>query len=175
MKIILVMVTTINGKSTNGDVPGTSSWASSEDQDFFFNVLKANDLLIMGRKTYEAAKNFMQLTPDRLRIVLTSRPDIYQADAIDGQLEFTSDMPSELVKKVEDRGYTQALLLGGEKTNTDFLKENLVDELWLTIEPKIFGKGNSMIGNVDFNLSLKLLSCEKLNTTGSLLVKYSLR
>ncbi len=33
------------------------------------------------------------------------------------------------------------LVVGGPHVATSFLKAQLIDELWLTIEPKIFGMG----------------------------------
>lgn len=166
------MVATINGKTTKGSTQGTASWASPEDQDYFFKTLQDNNLLIMGSKTYEVARPEMKLSPDRLRVVLTKRPQDYQHEASSGQLEFSSDRPRELLQKLEEKGYSQAILLGGARTNTDFLKEKLVDEIWLTLEPKIFGEGNDLLSSIDLDLDLKLLESEKLNDNGTLLLKY---
>jgi dihydrofolate reductase len=175
MKVILVMVASINGKTTKGTTQGTSGWASPEDQDYFFRTLQDNNLLIMGSKTYEVARPEMKLTPDRLRVVLTSRPEDYQNDFIQDQLEFSSDHPKKLIDNLEQRGFEQAILLGGAATNREFLSEDLVDELWLTIEPWIFGTGNDLVGEGTFNKKLRLLSLRQLNSRGSLLVKYSFR
>lgn len=172
MKIILVMVETLNGKTTKGTTAGTSSWASQEDQDYFFKTLSENNLFIMGRRTYEAAKENMQLSDDRLRIILTSSPEKFVNDEVKGQLEFSSDDPQSLIKNLAERGYTQAILLGGAHTNTDFLKEKLVSEIWLTLEPKIFGTGNNLFSDEQLELDLELLSNEKLNPQGTLLLKY---
>lgn len=174
MKVILVMVSSINGKTTKGEASGTSGFASKEDQDYFFQTLRENKLLIMGSKTYEVARPEMKLSPVRLRVVLTSRPDRFQSDVIKGQLEFSSDDPRKLLSKLEDRGYTQALLLGGARTNSQFLKENLVSELWLTVEPKIFGTGNNLLDEVGLDLNLQLINFEQLNAEGTLLLKYRL-
>ncbi len=172
MKVILVMVATINGKTTKGNSPGTTDLASIEDQDYFFQTLQDNNLLIMGSKTYEVAKKNMEHTSDRLRIVMTSRPQDYQKDAVAGKLEFNSLSPRVLLESLEKKEFTQAILLGGEKTNTAFLKENLVNEIWLTLEPKIFGKGNDLLSSVELDLNLQLLQSEKLNDAGTLLLKY---
>jgi dihydrofolate reductase len=174
MKVILVMVATVNGKTTKGDSPGTTELASIEDQDYFFQTLQANNLLIMGRSTYEAARSSMQMTPGKLRIILTSNPQDFQKDSIDGQVEFSSLPPKSLLENLEKRGFTQGVLLGGARTNTEFLKEKLVDELWLTLEPKIFGQGNDLLSSGDVDLTLRLLHSEKLNDTGTLLLKYEI-
>jgi len=66
------------------------------------------------------------------------------------------------------------LLVGGPHVATSFLKEQLVDELWLTIEPRIFGKGGNFVIEDDLDIDLALLSCEKVNERGTLITKYAL-
>ena len=88
----------------------------------------------MGRKTYEAAH--IQLKPGILRIVLTHNPQ----KGVPGILEFTDETPRELVNRLKNK-YKQMLLLGGSDIATQFFEEKLIDEVWLTIEPKIFGSG----------------------------------
>ena len=65
------------------------------------------------------------------------------------------------------------LIAGGAQLATSFLTAGLVDELWLTIEPKIFGQGNSIVIAEKLDIQLKLLNCEKLNEAGTLLTKYA--
>src|SRR4051812_22007208 len=109
MKVIVVMVETLDGRTTDGDIPG-SSWSSAEDHAYFSKTLKEHRLIIMGRTTYDAASTMMQHTPDRLRVVLTSRPEKYQDKARKDQLEFTASPPRELLKDLAKRGYEEALL-----------------------------------------------------------------
>jgi len=175
MKVILVMVATINGKTTKGNIPGTTDLASIEDQEYFFQTLAENNLLIMGSKTYEAARLDMKLTADRLRVILTSNPDKYKKYFREGELEFSSLPLHNLLESLEKRGFNQAILLGGERTNTDFLREKLVDEIWLTLEPKIFGEGNELLSTTDVAIDLELLSIDRLNTRGTMLLKYAVR
>ena len=65
------------------------------------------------------------------------------------------------------------LLVGGANVATSFLKEQLVDELWLTIEPKIFGTGGNFVIEEELDINLRLLSCEKVNDQGTLITKYA--
>ena len=44
----------VDGKTTRGD-ESPNLWASPEDQDFFKKLKEKIGVLIMGRKTYEAA------------------------------------------------------------------------------------------------------------------------
>lgn len=52
----------------------------------------------------------------------------------------------QLVSKLQSKGYKHILVEGGPTLLGSFLKENLIDEIFLTIAPKIFGndKGNTL-------------------------------
>ena len=64
------------------------------------------------------------------------------------------------------------LVTGGQHIATSFLKEGLIDELWLTIEPKIFGMGENFVTQEKLDIDLNLISCEKVNERGTLITKY---
>jgi dihydrofolate reductase len=66
------------------------------------------------------------------------------------------------------------LVAGGAQIATSFLKEELIDELWLTIEPKIFGSGKNFVADEKLNIKLDLLSSEKVNERGTLINKYKI-
>jgi len=87
-------------------------------------------------------------------------------------LEFRNESPKKLVKELEEKGYKQMLLVSGGRLATSFFVENLIDELWLTLEPRIFGTGELFVQEKEFDITLKLLSHEKLNEQGTLLLKY---
>ena len=70
-------------------------------------------------------------------------------------------------------GYKSAVLGGGTYLNTQFLERKLIDEIWLTIEPKIFGDGLGVFGG-DFDVGLKLLDVEKINED-SIVIKYRIK
>lgn len=173
MKITCVMVESVDGKTTKGDVGRTFLWTSVEDQQHFKKLVEENNLIIMGRKTYEVSKNHMEHKKGRLRVIITNNPEKYKSEEIKGILEFSDENPRNLINHLEKQGYLKALLTGGARLNSLFFRENLVNELWLTIEPKIFGIGNSIVGEEMFDLSLELLSVAKLNEKGTLLLQYS--
>jgi len=170
----MVMVSSVNGKITRGEDPDIYSWTSKEDADFFFSLLNQHNLIVMGSITYEAARNKIKPDKERLRVILTRTPEKYAKDAIRGKLEFTSESPKKLVKRFEKGGYNTMLLVGGGKTNALFLEASLVNEIYLTVEPKLFGMGKSLIAEGNFTKNLKLQSVKKLNEQGTLLLKYNI-
>ena len=172
MKVILSMVMSADGKTTKWGGPKTHEWTSKEDHAHFLSLLAKSSAIIMGRKTFDAVKSEIKLSPERLRIVLTNRPNEYESVSVGGQLEFTNDTPQEILKKLKDRGYAQVLLAGGEQINALFFKAKLIDEVWLTIEPFIFGCGHNFVAEAKLNITMQLKSVDKLNEQGTIVLKY---
>ena len=172
MKVTMAAVSSLNGNITKGNDPNIYSWTSKEDSQMFFSLIEKNNLIVMGSKTYEIAKKIIKHKKNKLRVILTRNPEKYLDQTIKGILEFTNDSPLKLVKKLESRGYKKMLVVGGGTINCLFLKSKLVDEVYLTIEPRIFGTGQELVGEENLDISLKLISIKKLNKKGTLLLKY---
>lgn len=168
----MVMVASVDGKTTSWNTSTVSEWTSIEDKNHFKKVILENNLIIMGRKTFEDSKSMLVHSEDKLRIIITKNPEKYTSDETPGMIEFTNDKPETLLRKLSSRGYKKAILAGGSKINRLFFKSGLVNEIWLTIEPIIIGKGNELIAPDEFKFNLKLKSINSLNKTGTLLVKY---
>ena len=131
-------------------------WTSKEDKKMFAAVTKKHGVVIMGDKTFFT---FPKPLPDRLNVVFTflkKPPKMKNVMWVGGN-------PKNVLKKLEKMGHKSAILGGGAFLNTQFLKKKLINEIWLTIEPKIFGG--------DFNQDLKLLNVEKINDD-AVVVKY---
>jgi len=173
MKVVMVAVSSLNGKITKGDDSNIYSWTSKEDTKLFFSLIEKNNLIVMGSKTYEAARSIIKLKPNKLRVVLTKTVNKYRDNVVQGSLEFSNESPKDLIKRLEAKDYTEMLLVGGTEVNTAFLKNSLVDELHLTIEPLIFGKGKNLVSEEEFEVSLELLEVKKLNKKGTLHLIYS--
>lgn len=172
MKVTMVMLTSVDGKTTKENDTNIYTWTSHEDRKHFLSLIKKHNLIIMGRSTYEASKPVIKLEKGKLRIVLTRSPNKYSNQLVKGQLEFSSESPEKLLKRLSLLGYKKLLLVGGGIINGLFLKDNLVDELYLTIEPKIFGTGKNIVEGQLLNTKLQLMSIKKLNKTGTLLLRY---
>lgn len=172
MKITLVIVTSLNGKITRWNNPNIYNWTSKEDTKHFKHLLQTFSLILMGRKTYEHARTQMVHIPGRVRVVFTKKPKKFQKDTIADRLEFTKETPQEVIKRFKKLGYKKALLVGGATLATKLLEEKLVDEIIMTIEPKLFGGKELLIAEKELDITLKLQSIEKLNSNGTLLLRY---
>lgn len=172
MNVILVMAMTADGKTTLWNNPNGHGWSSPEDQKNFRALTRSHKIVVMGSSTYAAVKAHIRLSPGTKRIVMTSRPEDFSKDRVEGQLEFTGETPKALISRLGNEGHTSALLVGGSQINAAFLKQNLIDECILTIEPRFTGTGNSLFAPVNADVPLKLVKVTKLNKQGTLLVRY---
>lgn len=170
MKTILIFVSSLDGKITRWGNSDIRSWSSVTDQAYFDSIWNNYRVIVMGRGSYSPAP----LKPDskHLYIVLTRQPENYKNIEVPGQLEFTGDIPSALLERIKQTGEETVLIVGGAQIATAFFKEQLIDELWLTIEPRIFGTGGGFVTEEELDIKLNLLSITKANDKGTLLTKY---
>jgi len=171
MKVILVFVSTLDGKVTKWGDPFVRSWSSEADQKYFTELLKSSELIIIGSNTFMADP--LKPSDKHLVVVLSGHPSDYKKYEIPGRIEFSDNTPAQLADRFTKEGYSLMTLVGGPAVATSFLKDNLVDEIWLTIEPKIFGTGGSFVREIPLDIGLRLISCDRINEQGSLILKYS--
>lgn len=157
MRIVLLMAITVDGKIAK-ETRQLANWTSKADKKVFVEETKKAGVIVMGETTYQTIGRPL---PGRLNVVMSFIPD--QSRNIPDVLEFTNQPPRELLADLEKRGFTTVILGGGATINGLFLKEKLIDEVWLTIEPKIFGEGLSLFKGAEVDVDLELLEVRKLN------------
>ena len=174
MKLLLTYVSSLNGKITKGDNPNVVRWSSKEDQEHFKKVLSDYDVVIRSSTTYKLAKKSLDLSGKKRYVVITRDPSKYSKEERKGILEFTSESPEELIKRLDSEGVEKALLATGGALTKLFFEQKLITDFHLTIEPKIFGNGIPLVAEGDFYVNFELEDIERLNDGGTLLVKYKI-
>lgn len=160
----MMMAVTLDGKiAKNSD--HFPDWTSKEDKKLFFQTSKDFGAVMMGEKTFDT---FPAPLPDRLNVVFTQNEnpeDKKDVKWVSGDIE-------KVINDLEKDGFDKALLGGGTYLNSLFLEKGLIDEIIVTIEPKIFGDGLSLF-NGDFDVDMELINFEKINDN-SLVLKYKI-
>ncbi len=172
MKIVLVFVSTLDGKVTKWGIPFVRSWSSREDQEYFSRIWEDSPLIVMGSNTFTADP--LKPSSKNLLVVMTGNPSAYEKYEVAGHVEFTDESPALLASRFIKEGYDQMVVVGGPRIAASFLKEKLIDELWLTIEPRIFGTGSNFVAEEKLNIELQLISSDKVNGKGTLITKYAI-
>lgn len=158
MKIILMMAVTADGKIAKS-TSHAADWTSKEDKQAFIKETKKAGVIVMGRNTYETIGRPL---PGRLNLILAENPEDYQDAVKPGNLEFFKGSPQEIYEFLAKRKFETVILGGGASVNQSFMVNNLVDELLITIEPKLFGRGMSLFTE-SLDIDLELLDLVKLN------------
>ncbi len=159
MKLILMMAMTVDGiiakdKNQNAD------WTTKADKKAFIAETKKHGAIIMGDTTFEAMGR--KSLPGRLNFILSFTPEKYKEVEVPGQLEFYKGSTQEIVDCLANKGFESVILGGGASVNASFLEAGLVDEILITVEPKVFGRGMNFTEGKDLDLNLKLLEVNEL-------------
>lgn len=141
-------------------------WTSKEDGEFFQKALSRFDAVVVGRNTYQSVA-------DRLRrrntFVLSRRPKTLVRR---GTVSFVNPEKVNLPKLLG--GYKSVAVLGGGAVYRFMLESGLLDEIFVTTEPLLFGRGKEMFTGGTRTTRLRLLSVKRLNRAGTLLLHYQI-
>lgn len=176
MEIIALFVASKNLKVTNGTSIYPQDWISQEDQELFKQVKDEFQVYLMGSRTYNEIADHIVLSSEHKRVIFTSKPGKYKEVEIPGELEFTSESPTDISNRLDSEGYQNALFLGGPTILVAFLTEKLISELRLTIEPVELEEGlNLFPPETDLATDFILKSSRKLNNNGTVHNVYTVR
>lgn len=146
----------------------STTWTSKEDREWFVQKTKEIGVVVMGRATFDTINKAL---PGRRIIVITSNPEKHQHRVVAG-VEFSALSPKELLAKLEAEGVKHVALAGGAKVYTQWLKEGLVNEVFLTVEPVLFGNGISFTGASEEAIDMRLMDMYRLGAE-SVLLQYN--
>lgn len=152
------MAITVNGMIGKSD--GNSDFTSEADGVNFNATCQKIGVVIMGRKTYEVLyPDYMPLKQGTHWVLTNDTTKISNNSTV----KFTNKPPEELIKDLERSGTNEVCLIGGQQTISQFMQKRLIDEIYLDIEPLIFGQGMSLFTPTDFEFKLELLEVKKLS------------
>ncbi len=173
MKVVLLAAQSVDGWITRHEMAG-DAFTSEADKKHFLAELRACDACVMGGTTYELSKDRLrpQALPGLRRMVWTRNPEARTAETIPGVLEFTAEKPSRIMARLREEGRQRCALLGGGQVNAAWLEAGLVDEVILTVESRLFGRGTPLAGNVPLDVRLELIEARALAAGGPVLLRY---
>lgn len=159
MKISIYVAISANGLISNSrNVP---DWLSPEYGEGFVSICQKTKAVIMGKTSYNIlAPDHLPLQKEGTTVVLTTDE---QAKSDNPTVVFTKNKASEIAEMLAKKGHTEAVIIGGAMTVSEFINAGLVDDIYLVMEPVIFGSGLPLLKNVELDLKLNLLEVIKLN------------
>ncbi len=159
--VFMIAVITADGFIAKNSKHTPVGWTSKEDKEFFKRKTKEAGVVVMGSNTYEVMSRPLE---DRLNIV-------YSRDKQYDGAETTRAEPKDLIEDLTKRGYKKIAICGGSTIYTMFMESGMVDKLYLTIEPIVFGAGLSLF-NKEFDVKLELLSNKQIGEN-TILLEYN--
>lgn len=153
MRIILHLAISTDGfiAKSNGD----SDWVSPADEKLFTSRILEAGCLVVGRKTFEQYRGSIYPVEGVLNILLTSKQIQYPN-------VLTATSPQAAVELANKKGCYGILVAGGGKTSAAFLDANLIDEIYFSVYPLIFGQGIKPFEGQAFEKKLELIGSKNL-------------
>nr|AIA11163.1 Dihydrofolate reductase [uncultured bacterium] len=154
MKVFIIAAITADGYIAR-DADHLADWTTREDKRLFVKLTKEAGVIVMGSKTFATIGRAL---PERRMVVYTRHPEEVAVEGV----ETTTESPQQLVSRLETEGAKGVAICGGAAIYSLFMAAGVVDELYVSVEPLVFGKGITMLDTpLEQNLSLKDVS--KLN------------
>lgn len=152
------MAMTLNGyiAKLNDDTP----W-SEESWKAYSDFVKRTRNIIIGGYTYDLLgkdNEFREKIGNPL-VVAVSHSEKEKG----GPNDIIVSSPKEASKAVESAGFEEALVEGGGSINASFLEKGLLDEIYLDVDPVIWGKGKKLFSDMDVDVNLELLEVQKIS------------
>lgn len=164
-RIIAIAAVTIDGRIAQHENQETD-WTSPEDKAFLRKLLDETDVIVVGHTTYRIHQSYLAA---RKCIVFTR--EVNDLEQQSDNILFCNIDAVSLDRVLSP--YHSVALLGGSQIYTYFLEHDSIDELYLTIEPIIFGSGlNLFSGQPSLRTNFAFVSFEVLNKQGSVLLHY---
>ncbi len=166
MKITMIAAVSLDGKIARHDHEMTD-WTSKEDKRVLYRELDRSDAVVVGRKTFEVARKPLS----RRNCVVMTR-SVRGARQKSPRLTYLNPARVGLLDFFQARGYRRVCVLGGSEVYTYFLTHGLLDDIYLTIEPVVFGSGVPLFATPCHGAPFRLVSVRRLNSHGTVILHY---
>lgn len=157
MHVFLIAALTADGYIAREAAQVSTKWTSKEDAQFFGERTKQAGVCIMGSTTFDTINRPL---PGRTSIVYSKNSQKYEQWG--DQVRATTLPPAQLLAQLQADGKQEVAICGGTSIYTQFMQAGLVERLYLTIEPVIFGSGLRLFADT-LNTELKLVKTHQLS------------
>jgi len=178
-KLTVFNFVTMNGyfQGANGDI----SWGHNSPQnDYAAETLKAGDILLFGRKTYELMVQFWP-TPEAMK----SAPEVAEGMNKAEKIVFSRTLDKvewnnarlikenivEEIEKMKQTPGNNMTVLGSGSIVNQFADAGLIDELQLLVQPVAISAGTPVLKDIKETMNFGL-SNSRVFETGNVLLVY---
>lgn len=144
---------------------GAYDWILMDDEIMseFPKLYASFDTVLIGRKTYDQtllqspktapeAAGFMEMKTYVFSRTMKESPNV--------GVEIISDNAGEFVRSLKNESGKDIWLMGGGILAASLLRERLVDEIGVAIQPILLGSGIPLFPDIGLQVDLQLLECK---------------
>lgn len=158
---------------------GEMDWIQLEDEIFDYAGERTNqaDTALYGRITWQMMENYWPTAGDKpdatkhdiehSRWYNMVEKVVISKTLTENELKNTkiiSENPAMEIRKIKNRSGKDILLLGSPSVVHMLLKENLIDEFWLFVNPVLLGEGIPLFGSFKEKINLRLIFSKALKS-----------
>ncbi|MDE1857269.1 MAG: dihydrofolate reductase family protein [Candidatus Micrarchaeota archaeon] len=160
MRVVMYLVTTGNGFIAKEDDDVT--FVSKHQWENLRSVINSVGVVVIGRRTYEILHDHKEAEKisKSVRIFVMTRKAGMKSD--NPNVTFTNETPHAVLRNIEAMGFDEVLIAGGGRINSLFMSLDLVDEIYLNLEPTFIGRGTRMFADAKFEKKLDIMEVKKL-------------
>lgn len=156
-KLILYIAMSLDGYiATSDDGLEFLNLVQQEGEDYGYNdFVNSIDTVIIGRRTYDKIVSLGVPYPlsDKTTYVVTHQKNLHNGHAI----FYNGDLQS-LVNALKSEKGKNIYCDGGAKLVEELLKDDLIDEFYISIIPVLLGNGIKLFRPIDRETKLRLIS-----------------
>jgi len=154
-RVVFYVASSLDGFIARED--GSVDWLFdpyAHGYEFFYEDI---DTVITGRKTFDLARTLEEAPYSSKRAIVFSRtPALPPYDG----LQYTTEAPELVVGKLKEEEGGMIWLVGGREISQLLIAADLVDELIVSVHPKILVRGIPLVASMDAQCDLKLVTYE---------------
>jgi dihydrofolate reductase len=144
---------------------GGADWIVMDDEMMqeFPKLFASFDTMLMGRKTYDLALTQSSETGQGDSGFMGMKTYVFSrtlAEKPDADVRIVSENAGDCVRNLKNESGKDIWLMGGGDLAASLFKENLIDEISLTIHPVLLGSGVPLLPGIDRQVDLQRLDCK---------------
>ncbi|MGE0130600.1 MAG: dihydrofolate reductase family protein [Blastocatellales bacterium] len=141
---------------------GAYDWILMDDEVMseFPKLFASFDTVLMGRKTYDVTVMQSSETGQEASGFMDMKTYVFSRtmkESSNASVNIVSDNAGEFVRNLKNESGKDIWLMGGGILAASLLKERLVDEVGLTIQPVLLGSGIPLFPDLGLQIDLQLL------------------
>ena len=164
-KIILFIAISLDGYIA--DCNGQVDWLNGQDpvvtsNSSYNKFIRTIDTVVLGWNTYHQIVT--ELSPDQwIYSGMSSYVVTHKKFTSTNEIQFVNENPCDLVTRLKQQKGKNIWICGGANLAQQLIRENLIDQFYISMIPTLLGKGIPLFGQMEQELPLKLIKTQTNN------------